>query len=54
MEPDKSAGVKWFTLGDLPGNVVPHERYILERLATGLPPMVIFGFSEPKMRAATG
>ncbi|ALE06773.1 DNA mismatch repair protein MutT [Arthrobacter sp. ERGS1:01] len=43
MEPDKSAGLAWFDLDDLPGALVPHERYVLENLRAGLPPIVTFG-----------
>jgi len=43
MEPDKSAGLGWFNLDELPGALVPHERYVLENLGTGLPPIVTFG-----------
>lgn len=42
MEPDKSAGLAWFELDDLPEPIVPHERYVLERLSSGLPPIVEF------------
>ena len=44
LESDKAAGLRWFQLHDLPAKVVPHERYVLERLKTGLPPVVTFGF----------
>lgn len=33
-EPDKSAGLEWFPLDDLPQRVVPHERAVLDRLPT--------------------
>lgn len=38
MEPDRNAGLHWFSLDDLPAAVVPHERYVLERLRAGVPP----------------
>jgi hypothetical protein len=44
MEPAKSAALDWFPLDALPDPVVPHERYVLDRLATGLPPYTTFGF----------
>jgi 8-oxo-dGTP diphosphatase len=50
VEPDSSAGLKWFALDDLPEPVVPHERYDLERLKTVLPPIVSFGFSPSNPR----
>lgn len=50
VEPDSSAGLKWFALDDLPEPVVPHERYVLERLKTGLPPIISFGFSPSNPR----
>ncbi len=46
VEPDKSAGLEWFELDGLPEILVPHERYVLERLRTGLAPIVSFGFPE--------
>ena len=46
-EPAKSAGLAWFDLDDLPQMLVPHERYVLEHLRTGLPPIVAYGFSGP-------
>ncbi|MCQ2000978.1 NUDIX hydrolase [Arthrobacter zhaoxinii] len=46
MEPGKAAGLEWFSLDDLPDAVVPHERYVFERLRTGLPPIVTFGFAD--------
>jgi hypothetical protein len=48
MEPDKSAGLAWFDLDDLPGALVPHERYVLEKLRTGLQSMVTFGVPSPQ------
>ncbi|MCC9177839.1 NUDIX hydrolase [Arthrobacter sp. zg-Y750] len=44
MEPGKAAKLQWFGLDELPGAVVPHERYVLERLRSGVPPIVAFGF----------
>ncbi|KAD3633036.1 NUDIX domain-containing protein [Arthrobacter yangruifuii] len=46
QEPDKAARLEWFSLDDLPDAVVPHERYVLERLRTGLPPILAFGFAD--------
>lgn len=40
MEPDKAAELQWFALDKLPAPLVPHERYVLERLATGLAPII--------------
>lgn len=47
MEPDKTADLRWFDLDALPSALVPHERYIFERLRKGLPPIVSFGFAAP-------
>ncbi|MCU6479373.1 8-oxo-dGTP pyrophosphatase MutT (NUDIX family) [Arthrobacter silviterrae] len=47
MEASKAAGLQWYSLNGLPKTVVPHERYVLDRLTAGLPPMVSFGFSNP-------
>lgn len=44
MEPGKAADLAWFALDDLPAAVVPHERFVLERLSPGVPPVVTFGF----------
>jgi len=44
MEPEKAAGLRWFPLDGLPDAVVPHERYVLQRLAVGLPAIVSYGF----------
>lgn len=46
VEPRKVAALEWFPLDALPEPTVPHERYVLERLLTGLPPYTTFGFSE--------
>ncbi len=44
-EPRKTGGIGWFTLDALPEPVVPHERWVLERLAAGtLPAISEFGF----------
>lgn len=43
MERDKSAGLEWFDLDDLPRALVPHERYVFERLKTGLPVIIDLG-----------
>jgi 8-oxo-dGTP diphosphatase len=45
MEDDKSAGIEWFGLDALPERVVPHERWVFDRLRTGLPAIVDFGFA---------
>ena len=51
-EPAKNAGLRWFSLTDLPEAVPPHERYVLELLAASLdggkpvPPIITFGFDE--------
>ncbi len=44
VEPAKSAGLDWFSLDELPEPVVPHERFVLERLGTGLESYTTFGF----------
>lgn len=46
MESAKAAKLEWFDLDDLPGAVVPHERFVLERLRTGVPPIILFGFGD--------
>ena len=49
-EPAKNAGLRWFSLTDLPEAVPPHERHVLELLAASLdggrpvPPIITFGF----------
>ena len=45
-EPDKSGGLEWFDLGNLPPNVVPHELVVLRSLASGpsLSPIVLHGW----------
>jgi 8-oxo-dGTP diphosphatase len=50
MEPGKSAGLRWVPLAgldELPQPVVPHERYVLDRLVTGMAAYTTFGFGEP-------
>ena len=44
VEPHKSAALEWFPLVALPDPVVPHERFVLERLGTGLESYTTFGF----------
>lgn len=44
MEPGKAAKLQWFPLDALPDAVVPHERYVLERLRSTVPPILAFGF----------
>lgn len=44
-EPRKVAALQWFALTDLPANVPPHERLVLEAMAGGsVPPILSFGF----------
>ena len=49
-EPAKNAGLRWFSLTDLPEAVPPHERHVLDLLAASLdggepvPPIITFGF----------
>lgn len=42
METDKAADLRWFPLNELPIMTVPHERYVLEHLETGLARIVNF------------
>ena len=44
LEPHKSAGMEWCALDSLPDPVVPHERFVLERLGTGMESYTTFGF----------
>lgn len=46
MEPSKSAGLRWFPLDGLPGQVVPHERAVLDLIGSGepIPPILVRGF----------
>ncbi|WP_104109229.1 NUDIX domain-containing protein [Arthrobacter sp. N199823] len=46
MELDKAADLRWFELDELPAQVVPHERFVLERLTARLPPIVSFGYEQ--------
>ena len=44
-ESDKALALGWYDLDALPEPVVPHERYVLDRLREGsLDPVVTFGF----------
>lgn len=44
-EPDKADALDWFDMTALPDPVVPHERFVLERLAAGaVPPVLTHGF----------
>lgn len=45
MERDKVADLAWFHLDDLPCALVPHERYVFERLRIGLAPIIALGFA---------
>lgn len=46
QEPEKSAGMEWFDLSALPHDMVPHERWVISRMADGvLAPIETFGFS---------
>jgi 8-oxo-dGTP diphosphatase len=44
VEPTKAAALEWFSLDRLPDPVVPHERFVLEGLGTGLASYTTFGF----------
>jgi 8-oxo-dGTP pyrophosphatase MutT (NUDIX family) len=44
VEPDKCAALEWFPLDALPDPVVPHERFVLQRLGTDLESYTTFGF----------
>jgi len=44
VEPAKCAALEWFALDDLPDPVVPHERFVLDRLGTSLDAYTTFGF----------
>lgn len=45
MEPERSGGLRWCALDALPDPVVPHERFVLDGLRTGvLPSITSFGF----------
>lgn len=44
-EADKALALRWFDLAALPDPVVPHERFVLDRIRSGkLAPVVAFGF----------
>jgi 8-oxo-dGTP pyrophosphatase MutT (NUDIX family) len=48
-EPAKCADLRWFPLGALPDPVVPHERWVLERLREGtVPSYSTFGFPDER------
>jgi 8-oxo-dGTP diphosphatase len=47
MEPHKAGDLRWFHLDSLPSAMVPHERHVLERLRSGMPPIISLGFSAP-------
>lgn len=42
-EPVKVADLRWFALDELPDNVVPHERFVLDQI-DDIPSIVTFGF----------
>ena len=44
VEPAKCAAMEWFALDALPDPVVPHERFVLERVGTGVESYTTFGF----------
>jgi 8-oxo-dGTP diphosphatase len=44
VEPSKCGGLEWYPLDSLPDPVVPHERFVLERLGTGVESYTTFGF----------
>ncbi|WP_114202418.1 dihydrofolate reductase [Janibacter anophelis] len=47
LEPDKAADLRWWPLADLPEQVVPHERVVLEGLRDGgLAPFVELGHDQ--------
>ncbi|MBP2351323.1 ADP-ribose pyrophosphatase YjhB (NUDIX family) [Kribbella aluminosa] len=46
MEPDKAAGLGWYSLDDLPDPLVPHEARVLGSLkAEALPAVIVQGFA---------
>ncbi|YAL84283.1 dihydrofolate reductase [Dermacoccaceae bacterium W4C1] len=45
MEPDKSAGIAWFPVDDLPDRVVPHEHLVLGSLPQ-VPAILTRGFNQ--------
>ena len=44
LEPAKCAAMDWFPLDALPEPVVLHERFVLDRLGTGVESYTTFGF----------
>jgi 8-oxo-dGTP pyrophosphatase MutT (NUDIX family) len=46
-EPDKAESMAWFDLDALPDPVVPHERDVLEALATGRPLPAVWSLRTP-------
>ena len=49
VEPDKAADLRWVALtrlDELAEPVVPHERFVLDRLVTGMVAYTTFGFEE--------
>nr|WP_187361442.1 NUDIX domain-containing protein [Phytoactinopolyspora mesophila] len=45
VEPEKAADLRWFTLGELPVPMVPHESLVLDHIRAGaVPPVLTFGF----------
>lgn len=41
QEPDKCAAMRWFGLDELPADVVPHERLVLEGMRDGTLPAIV-------------
>jgi 8-oxo-dGTP diphosphatase len=45
VEEAKAADLRWFAIGALPDPVVPHERFVLDGVASGrLAPVAAYGF----------
>lgn len=45
LQEDTASDLRWFELGELPDDVVHHERFVLDRLRDGdLEPITSFGF----------
>lgn len=43
MEPEKAAALQWFALDNLPEPFVPHELYVMKKLAEGQPlPAIVY------------